>query len=783
MFTLIYEVGCDSVVRIVYLKGIYRRRNEKNRKATSLALTSLLIFGAFVGMLNIVTAMGQQHNIWGTAYEGASTPGTQVLGGRNITAWVDGVTYGYNITTITSEIDLYVDGDWFGLTEEQAVKDGGYEGDEIMYFLDYDPTDYYFSIADWTSFFNTSDYENIDLFFDTETHTDTGTAGDTYLRGLKINEIVLDPADGLTPYVYLFDPGGELDEISIENNYYLQKDNDTTHTPDGNIFNFAVNRNDVQQRANNYYYINFTDMAFSLSSADELKLVWRNPGNTTDDIANNTNVIVDRVEWGNYVNFFDDTPIPIVRDHDNTTLLDFINVSSLYGSGASMLRTDNKSSFGYSGNGTDTDNCFADFKVLEPATPRPQQLSYPAHNINSNEYFHGIQAAIDDPDTQDGHTISVAAGTYTEELYIDKSISLVGYNRATTTINGMVTLNKSSVDIQNFKIVNPGSTCLQLEETFSTNIQNLWLADSGIGISCLDSDNVTIQDNIITNNTYGIDLNWSYNLTIVKNTISQNRESGLHLSHSTATMIYHNNIISNKQQAYDDNDNQWDNGYPSGGNFWSDYKGFDEFRGSSQNLNGNDGIGDTNYSIDSDSVDFYPLKSPFGPYVFLYKDWNLISFPYIQLDTNLESILSSIDGNYNAVKWYDISDNSDSWKHNHISKPPNLNDFQEINHIIGFWIFINKVDGVLFEYSGTQPTSNQTISLHPGWNMVGYPSLTSCNRTEGLNNLTYGDHVDAIWSYDASTQKWEEMGESDYFKVGMGYYIHAKSQCEWEVPL
>jgi hypothetical protein len=102
---------------------------------------------------------------------------------------------------------------------------------------------------------------------------------------------------------------------------------------------------------------------------------------------------------------------------------------------------------------------------------------------------------------------------------------------------------------------------------------------------------------------------------------------------------------------------------------------------------------------------------------------------------------------------------------------------------MGFWIHITDLGGILFKYSGAQPTSNQTISLHPGWNMVGYPSLINYNRTKGLNNITFGDQVDAIWSYDAATQKWEEMGESDYFEIGKGYYVHAKSECEWEVPL
>jgi hypothetical protein len=329
-----------------------------------LYFVSVLVVGLMLvavlpmGFIGNVLAMGQQHNIWGAAEDGPDRGVTTPTTGGNISAWIDGVTYGYNITLGTAEFDLYVDGDWFGLTEEQALKDGGYEGDEIMYFLDYDPTDYYLAISDWTSFFNSSVYENIDLFFDTQTNTDTGTAGDTYLRGLKINEIVLDPADGLTPYVYIWDRNGELDEISIENNYFLQKDDNVAHTTDGPIFDFSANRNDViQLGTTDYYYINLTG-GFTLDAADELKLVWRNPGNTTDDIGNNTDVIVDRVEWGNYINFFDDIPTPIVRDHDNTSLVDCEGTPPV-GSG-----------YRRNPNGTDNDQCAIDFDPL-PETGRP----------------------------------------------------------------------------------------------------------------------------------------------------------------------------------------------------------------------------------------------------------------------------------------------------------------------------------------------------------------------------------------------------------------------------
>jgi hypothetical protein len=286
------------------------------------------------------------------------------------------------------------------------------------------------------------------------------------------------------------------------------------------------------------------------------------------------------------------------------------------------------------------------------------------------------------------------------------------------------------------------------------------------------------------NNENGINLYESDLNTIIRNIAYLNNNYGIRItSTSNNNDIYHNNIINNTNQAidYTNNGNQWDNGYPSGGNFWSDYMGNDTYSGPNQDLPGNDGIGDINYSIDSDSVDNYPLMSPTGPFIFLYNGWNLISIPFIQSDTNLDSVFSSINGAYDAVQWYNVSDNSDPWKHSHILKPSNLNDLKEINHYIGFWIHVTHPRGIIFEYQGTKPTQNQYIALHPGWNMIGYPSLTKRNSTAALNNLTFGVEVDAIWTFNAATKNWKEINEGDYFEKGRGYWVHATKECEWEV--
>jgi hypothetical protein len=58
--------------------------------------------------------------------------------------------------------------------------------------------------------------------------------------------------------------------------------------------------------------------------------------------------------------------------------------------------------------------------------------------------------------------------------------------------------------------------------------------------------------------------------------------------------------------------NAWDDGYPSGGNFWSNYSGVDVKSGPGQDLPGSDGLGDTPHSICADNIDRFPLMNPHG---------------------------------------------------------------------------------------------------------------------------------------------------------------------------
>jgi hypothetical protein len=63
---------------------------------------------------------------------------------------------------------------------------------------------------------------------------------------------------------------------------------------------------------------------------------------------------------------------------------------------------------------------------------------------------------------------------------------------------------------------------------------------------------------------------------------------------------------------YDVGYNIWSDGYPSGGNYWSNYTGVDFYSGPYQNKTGSDGIGDLPYIMDANNRDDYPLIGQFN---------------------------------------------------------------------------------------------------------------------------------------------------------------------------
>lgn len=118
-------------------------------------------------------------------------------------------------------------------------------------------------------------------------------------------------------------------------------------------------------------------------------------------------------------------------------------------------------------------------------------------------------------------------------------------------------------------------------------------SDNYIGLFIFDhSDDNTVINNVVSNNYYGITL-----------------------FSSDDTKVYHNNFIDNTEQVLLSNsfNTLWDDDYPFGGNYWSDYTDEDLYNGPNQNVLGSDDIWDHSYVIDASNRDDYPLVHPWGP--------------------------------------------------------------------------------------------------------------------------------------------------------------------------
>ena len=144
----------------------------------------------------------------------------------------------------------------------------------------------------------------------------------------------------------------------------------------------------------------------------------------------------------------------------------------------------------------------------------------------------------------------------------------------------------------------------------------------GFSLCCGYQDNrVTLEDIQIVRNQFlnssdaGLRFSNARNFTIAENSFVNTGGPAIAVGTNTAGVrVFHNNFVNSARPPTDDvgADNAWDDGYPSGGNYWSDYTGADQCSGAAQdNCTGNDGIGDTPFVIDADSQDRYPLMAPY----------------------------------------------------------------------------------------------------------------------------------------------------------------------------
>ena len=259
-----------------------------------------------------------------------------------------------------------------------------------------------------------------------------------------------------------------------------------------------------------------------------------------------------------------------------------------------------------------------------------------------NDYS-SIQEAINA--AENGDIVLVTPGIYYENVIVNKTISLIAENQ-NAMINGtsgslgsvvkVIAINASIIGFT----IRGGSAGIFLhgrkDLKVSTIVRGNRIMDAEYGVYVYWSNGSLVTENTLVNNTNGVYAYWS-SAQVTKNVIENNSNGALATGSRSSTYnkntfrnnvyginigwsqvahrIYHNNFISNTQntQVSEGVGHVWDDGFPSGGNYWSGYTGTDLYGGFFQNETGSDGIGDIPHIIDSNNQDNYPLMTPWTP--------------------------------------------------------------------------------------------------------------------------------------------------------------------------
>ncbi|MCJ2511766.1 MAG: PKD domain-containing protein [Candidatus Thermoplasmatota archaeon] len=158
---------------------------------------------------------------------------------------------------------------------------------------------------------------------------------------------------------------------------------------------------------------------------------------------------------------------------------------------------------------------------------------------------------------------------------------------------------------------------------------------------------------------------------------------------------------------------------------------------------------------------------------FLEAGKRIASIPLIQDDETLETVLQSLDGSYDHVRYYKSSDQSGHWKSYWTFKT--YRTLFSINHKMGFWIQITKDDYLVV--AGLVPELVE-IELGHGWNFVGYPSFTDRTVSDALSSIDWRK-IDGY--SDAPPYHLTHLNPGDIMTAGEGFWIWVDAPQVWIV--
>ncbi|HMS68958.1 MAG TPA: hypothetical protein PKD18_12500, partial [Saprospiraceae bacterium] len=132
-------------------------------------------------------------------------------------------------------------------------------------------------------------------------------------------------------------------------------------------------------------------------------------------------------------------------------------------------------------------------------------------NDNTGEFFCSIQAAIDDVNTLNGHTLVVPTGTYNENIILNKGITLQGQGPANTIIKAPTSCTGNGVTIS----------------ASNAKLKDLKVTDFSFGVTVSGSNNEINNVELVANCNTGLDLgNGTNNLAVLNSKLNNNTLTG-----------------------------------------------------------------------------------------------------------------------------------------------------------------------------------------------------------------------------------------------------------------
>lgn len=166
----------------------------------------------------------------------------------------------------------------------------------------------------------------------------------------------------------------------------------------------------------------------------------------------------------------------------------------------------------------------------------------------------------------------------------------------------------------------------------------------------------------------------------------------------------------------------------------------------------------------------------------LSKGLNCISLPCIPVNPDVSEVFSGIEKSCNIVMVFDKENEHITWKLYNPELPQSSNTLYSVNEKMG--ILIDMKESRLLTLEG-YAAGRTELELHPGWNLVGYPSLVDESPTlafggllpdiQNIMKMSNGVWVEFSPVASGSLETQQQM------QSGTGYWILVDEQVTWKV--